>query len=83
MAKIGYARCSTLDQDYATQEARLKAAGCDIIRAEKVSGASRDGRDELATIVDFIRAGDGGSWGLAGRWQREDQGDQKGGSERR
>ncbi len=58
MAKIGYARCSTLDQDYATQEARLKAAGCDIIRAEKVSGASRDGRDELATIVDFIRAGD-------------------------
>ena len=40
------------------QEARLRDAGCAIIRSEKVSGKSRDGRDELATILDFIRAGD-------------------------
>jgi DNA invertase Pin-like site-specific DNA recombinase len=32
MAKIGYARVSSLNQDHSTQEARLKAAWCDIIR---------------------------------------------------
>jgi DNA invertase Pin-like site-specific DNA recombinase len=36
----------------------LRAAGCSIIRAEKVSGGSRNGRDELASIMDFIRPGD-------------------------
>jgi DNA invertase Pin-like site-specific DNA recombinase len=58
MPRIGYARVSTLDQDHATQEARLKAAGCEIIRAEKASGKDRQGRDELASILEFIRAGD-------------------------
>ena len=43
MPRIGYARVSTLDQDHDTQKARLKAAGCEIIRAEKVSGKSRTG----------------------------------------
>ncbi|MER9483439.1 recombinase family protein [Mesorhizobium sp. M0494] len=38
--------------------AKLKAEGCGIIRSEKVSGASRDGRAELATIIDFLRPGD-------------------------
>jgi DNA invertase Pin-like site-specific DNA recombinase len=36
----------------------LKAAGCEIVRLEKVSGRSRAGRTELQTILDFIRAGD-------------------------
>jgi DNA invertase Pin-like site-specific DNA recombinase len=58
MARIGYARVSTLDQDHATQEARLRAAGCDIVRSEKASGKSRRGRDELASIMEFIRPGD-------------------------
>ncbi len=58
VAKIGYARVSSDDQDHATQEARLKAVGCEIVRSEKVSGKSRAGRDELARIIDFIRAGD-------------------------
>ncbi|SEE85937.1 Site-specific DNA recombinase [Rhizobiales bacterium GAS191] len=58
MARIGYARVSTLDQDHATQEARLRAAGCKIVRSEKASGKSRQGRDELASIVEFIRGGD-------------------------
>src|SRR5215207_868498 len=58
MTRIGYARVSTLDQDHGTQEAQLKAAGCEIIRAEKVSGKSRAGRDELASIMEFIRVGD-------------------------
>ena len=36
---IGYARVSTAGQDTATQEAKLKAAGCTLIRTETVSGA--------------------------------------------
>ncbi len=58
MGRIGYARVSTSDQDLADQVAQLKAAGCGIIRSEAVSGASRDGRDELATILTFIGKGD-------------------------
>ena len=58
MTRIGYARVSSLDQNHGTQEARLKAAGCEIVRAEKVSGKGREGRDELASILEFIRPGD-------------------------
>ncbi|UWU20936.1 recombinase family protein [Rhizobium sp. CB3060] len=58
MTKIGYARVSTVDQDFEIQQQRLKAEGCLIIRAEKMSGASRDGRTELATIIEFLREGD-------------------------
>jgi DNA invertase Pin-like site-specific DNA recombinase len=55
---IGYARVSTTAQDTATQEAKLKAAGCTLIRTETVSGGSQNGRHELASILDFIRPGD-------------------------
>ena len=58
MAVYGYARVSTADQDLSVQIAALRAAGCDVIRSEVVSGASRDGRAELATVLDFIRSGD-------------------------
>jgi DNA invertase Pin-like site-specific DNA recombinase len=58
LAKIGYARVSTHDQDYTTQVDRLRAAGCEIVRSEAVSGKSRAGRDELAAILEFIRLGD-------------------------
>jgi DNA invertase Pin-like site-specific DNA recombinase len=58
MATIGYARVSSGDQSVEIQIERLKAAGCEIIRQEKVSGRSRDGRTELQTILDFVRPGD-------------------------
>ena len=58
MARIGYARVSTLDQDLDIQLDKLKAEGCSIIRSEKVSGGSREGRPELATVLDFLRDGD-------------------------
>lgn len=56
--RYGYARVSTTDQDLTIQEEALKAAGCDTIRAEKVSGTSRKGRQELDTLLQFIRKGD-------------------------
>jgi DNA invertase Pin-like site-specific DNA recombinase len=58
MTRIGYARVSTLDQDNGNQVARLQKAKCKVIRAEKASGKSRAERDELASIMEFIRAGD-------------------------
>jgi DNA invertase Pin-like site-specific DNA recombinase len=58
MTVFGYARVSTTDQDPAIQIEALKAAGCDVIRSEKVTGTRRDGRHELQTILDFIHAGD-------------------------
>jgi DNA invertase Pin-like site-specific DNA recombinase len=58
MSRIGYARVSTTDQDLDIQIARLKAAGCDIVRFETGSGASRSGRPELETVMQFLRAGD-------------------------
>ena len=57
-SKIGYARVSSTGQDLDVQLAALKAAGCDVIRSEKVSGTSRQGRDELRTLLELIRAGD-------------------------
>lgn len=58
MARIGYARVSTIDQDLQGQHDRLRAEGCEIIRSEKVSGGSREGRIELATVIEFLRQGD-------------------------
>jgi DNA invertase Pin-like site-specific DNA recombinase len=56
--KYGYARVSTRDQDLSIQEAALKAAGCELVRAEKVSGTKREGRTELDLLLQFVRAGD-------------------------
>jgi DNA invertase Pin-like site-specific DNA recombinase len=39
MTIYGYARVSAIDQDLSIQKRALKAAGCEMIRAEKVSGA--------------------------------------------
>lgn len=58
MARIGYARVSTTDQDLQVQIDRLRSEGCQIIRSEKVSGGSREGRTELATVIEFLREGD-------------------------
>jgi DNA invertase Pin-like site-specific DNA recombinase len=54
----GYARVSTLSQSNDLQVTRLRAAGCDVVRQEAVSGRSRVGRSELETILEFIRPGD-------------------------
>jgi DNA invertase Pin-like site-specific DNA recombinase len=58
MTVIGYARVSSVDHDLSIQEAALKAAGCTVIRAEKRSGTTTAGREQLRTILDFIGQGD-------------------------
>jgi DNA invertase Pin-like site-specific DNA recombinase len=56
--RYGYARVSTTDQDLSIQETALKATGCEVIRAEKRSGTSREGRAELELLLEFMRDGD-------------------------
>ena len=58
MTKLGYARVSSTSQSTDIQVEALKAAGCSTVRTEKVSGKSRDGRNELVIILDFLREGD-------------------------
>ena len=36
----------------------MKAAGCELVRAEKMSGTKREGRAELDLLLQFVRAGD-------------------------
>ncbi len=56
--KYGYARVSSVGQDLSIQVEALTRAGCDTIRQEKVSGTSIQGRDELNTLLEFLREGD-------------------------
>ena len=56
--KIGYARVSSLSQDYENQIARLKESGCEEIFSEKQSGKSADNREQLQSALKFCRKGD-------------------------
>ena len=40
------------------QETALRTAGCEVIRAEKRSGTTTEGREALRTLLEFLRAGD-------------------------
>lgn len=58
MAKVGYARTSTIEQE-AGLEAQLrdlKASGCDKIFQEHASGVKQ--RDELEKALNYVREGD-------------------------
>jgi DNA invertase Pin-like site-specific DNA recombinase len=57
MSSFGYARVSTADQDLTIQQDALKAAGCETIRSERLSGSSTK-RPELNTLLEFLREGD-------------------------
>lgn len=56
--RYGYARVSTSKQDYALQVTALKAAGCDTIFTEKVSGKSTKGRHEFKRLMKALKPGD-------------------------
>ena len=57
MSRVGYARCSTLDQNLDRQLDSLNQAGCDKIFAEKRSGKNTE-REELQTMLNYIREKD-------------------------
>ena len=54
---IGYARVSTDDQHLDGQRSVLRAAGCQLIYEEKISGAKRK-RPELTRLLEHLREGD-------------------------
>ena len=58
MAKIGYARVSSLAQDYQGQVDVLKAAGCERIYSEKASGKSTDDRRQFKRLIKDLLPGD-------------------------
>ena len=57
MAKVGYARVSTLDQDTGLQLDALSAAGCAKVFEDHASGARAD-RVGLRQALDYMRDGD-------------------------
>ncbi len=57
MAKIGYIRVSTEEQETARQEAIMKNCGVEKIYSEKLSGKNTD-RPEFQKMIDFLREGD-------------------------
>lgn len=57
MAKIGYARVSTRDQNTDAQIDALKAAGCERLFIDTASGKLAR-RPQLDAALDYVRAGD-------------------------
>jgi len=57
VARIGYARVSTADQDLALQCDALTGAGCDPTFEDRASGAKAD-RPGLAQALSYVRSGD-------------------------
>lgn len=55
--KIGYARVSTQDQNLDRQIDNLKAAGCERIYQEKMTGTKSD-RPQYRLMLDVLRPGD-------------------------
>jgi DNA invertase Pin-like site-specific DNA recombinase len=46
------------DQGLSIREAALRAAACELIRAEKRSGTTTTGRAEFQTMLEFVSKGD-------------------------
>ena len=54
----GYARVSTSKQELKTQLEKLKAAGCEKIYQEKITGTNKDSRVELQKLMQAVQPGD-------------------------
>jgi len=58
MGRIGYARVSSNSQDYQGQVDALKAAGCERIYSEKMSGKSTNGRRQFEKLMKDLLPGE-------------------------
>jgi DNA invertase Pin-like site-specific DNA recombinase len=58
MAKIGFARVSTIEQDLTLQLKALKTEGCEEIFHGKQSGVSDENKAKLAELIRYIRKDD-------------------------
>ncbi|MCY3860312.1 MAG: recombinase family protein [Gammaproteobacteria bacterium] len=58
MAKIGYARVSTRDQNLDSQRDQLKAVGCERIYEETYTGSRKGDRAELEAMLAYLRPKD-------------------------
>jgi DNA invertase Pin-like site-specific DNA recombinase len=58
MALVGYCRVSSVGQSLDIQEQQLRDAGCEEIFAEKRSGTTTAGREQLEAALRFVRKGD-------------------------
>lgn len=58
MAKVGYARVSTLKQDLNEQIAQLEKFGCTKIFSGKHSGKPKQNEEQLNELLNYIREGD-------------------------
>ena len=56
--KLGYARVSSIGQDFKIQKDRLKSIGCRLVFAEKMTGTKRQGREELQKALSLLADGD-------------------------
>lgn len=54
----GYARVSTSKQELDTQLEKLKAADCEKIFQEKITGTKKDGREQLTKMMNLLKQGD-------------------------
>lgn len=57
MSRIGYVRCSTVDQNPDRQEEILKKSGCDKVFVDMMSGKDTN-RPGLQAMLEYIREGD-------------------------
>lgn len=58
MAVVGYARVSSIGQSLEVQLDQLRAAGCEKIFAEKKTGTTKEGREQLESALQYVREGD-------------------------
>lgn len=56
--KVGYVRVSTEEQNTARQEVLMQELGVEKVYLEKITGKTQKGREQLETMLSYVREGD-------------------------